>query len=934
MSVGDGLRDSLDVYEAEWQTIQQRRFGAAAQNLPVTPPPRDLTGLALSGGGIRSATFNLGMLQAFHRGRLLDRFDYLSTVSGGGYVGGWWSAWLARSARASDGGPSLAGLSRGVSGAETEALFPEDEGVETWRHHVRGRHVHDVTAPPAPDPIHHVRLFSNYLTPRKGALSPDLWRAITIAARNLMLTWAALLPFLAMAVVLSQAVFLWIFGPSADMGSRVSAVASLPLAFLAWFGLLSVAWLLLLRGGSQGQWAITIAGIAAVTAAIGMRLPADGGLPGEILAISTLVIGAAAVRVFWPRHAALPGDKEVLRNRVAQLQSVALIAALATAIVGAFVVFGPSLIHYLFVSGRTTISEDIAKYAAVLLTAASTLHTALTSAPAGGAEAIPPKQRSTVSRVLLMIAPSLTMIALLLGLVSLTDWASRSLDAAVWTPAFRDASLIGTIAMMGYAMSEKRHRSTPLLLVVAITAALAAGNVAHCAEHGGRRRARPRVGQRRGHPVVGLRSSPGHRSERPGPRSQAADAGRRVGRARGRGRRAADARPQRPAGAAAPGHLRPAVHDASSSSDGRPTRTGCRSTRSTRCASCAAYLGASNPRRTADEGEDITETMPDDDILLSRISGGSGRLGPYHLINATLNMTTGSDLVIAQRAAAPFLFSRHFCGSARTGFRRSDRYRAGTLTLGTAVAVSGAAASPVMGSQTPSTATSMLLAFLNVRLGYWLPTPGGMDWEAPQARFWPFYLLREFFSHLADTGSHCYVTDGGHFDNTGVYSLVERGCQTIVLTDCGADPDFVFDDLANLVRRCRIDFGAEITFPSLAPFSRATLAADRKAYVRGDIHYSRTHLRGLGWDLGDDDALPVGTLLVVKPTLTAALETDINRYSQQHADFPQQTTADQWFDEAQFESYRRLGEQSGAAAVAEYRSWRAEMAERRGLQVL
>ena len=159
-----------------------------------------------------------------------------------------------------------------------------------------------------------------------------------------------------------------------------------------------------------------------------------------------------------------------------------------------------------------------------------------------------------------------------------------------------------------------------------------------------------------------------------------------------------------------------------------------------------AYLGASNPNRGSSDGEDITETMPDDDVPLCRISGGSGRSGPYHLINATLNLTTGSDLVIAQRAAAPFLFSRHFCGSARTGFRRTERYRAGRLTLGTAVAISGAAASPVMGSQTPSTATSMLMAFLNVRLGYWVPTPSGMDWEAPQARFWPFYLLREFFS--------------------------------------------------------------------------------------------------------------------------------------------------------------------------------------------
>jgi hypothetical protein len=910
MPVRDGLRDSLDVYEAEWETIQERRLGASAADLEVTTAPRDLTGLALSGGGIRSATFNLGVLQALHRGRLLGDFDYLSTVSGGGYLGGWWSAWLARAKRPKD------------------AVFPGDECVETWRHHVRDSHARAVIPPPEPDPIHHVRLFSNYLTPRKGALSPDLWRAITISARNLVLTWAALLPFLAMGIVLAQAAFLWTFGRPEALSARAAAVLSLPLAFVSWFGVLSVAWLLLLRGGSQGQWLITLAGTAAVTVSIAMRLPTGGGPPTSVLVISAVVIGAGAVRAFWPRHGHASDDKEVVRNRIAQLQSVALVASVATTIVGAFVVFGPGLIEYLFVSGRTTITEDIAKYAALLVTAASTFHTARTSAPAGGAEAIPPKRRSTVSRLLITIAPSLTMIALLLGLVSLTDWASRSLDTTVWTPALRDASLIGAIAMMAYALSEKRHKSTPLWLVVTISVALSAtvlltlrntsdalalglatAGVATIAWWG-----------------FGRRPAADHNSPGLDRTLQMLGAASLtlVG---------VVAVPLTLGSADAPVRLLLGIFALLFTTviligwTTDPNRLSLHTFYKMRLV--RAYLGASNAGRQGKDAEDITETMADDDILLSQISGGSGSPGPYHLVNATLNMTTGSDLVIAQRAAAPFLFSRHYCGSARTGFRRTDKYRAGTLTLGTAVAVSGAAASPVMGSQTPSTAASMLLAFLNVRLGYWVPTPGGMDWEAPQARFWPFYLLREFFSHVADTGNHCYVTDGGHFENTAMYSLVERGCQMIVLTDCGADPDCVFDDLANLVRRCRIDFGAEITFPSLTPFSRETLAADRKPYVRGEIHYTHAHLRALGWDLSDDEEAPVGRLLVVKPTLTAAMETDINRYSQQHADFPQQTTADQWFDEAQFESYRRLGEKSGMGAVAELVAWREEVMQQR-----
>ena len=60
----------------------------------------ETVGLAFSGGGIRSATFNLGFLQGIASLHLLKRFDYLSTVSGGGYIGAWFAAWVRR-----EGGP-------------------------------------------------------------------------------------------------------------------------------------------------------------------------------------------------------------------------------------------------------------------------------------------------------------------------------------------------------------------------------------------------------------------------------------------------------------------------------------------------------------------------------------------------------------------------------------------------------------------------------------------------------------------------------------------------------------------------------------------------------------------------------------------------------------------------------------------------------------
>jgi Patatin-like phospholipase len=138
-------------------------------------PPRatDLVGLAFSGGGVRSATFSLGALQALHERNLLPIFDYLSTVSGGGFTGAWLSAWLARPNR------TLADR------------FPQPEELEPARHppQLTPAGGGPPSIPPGlpdgsrsarrHDPINHLRLFANYLTPRTGILSADTWRLIT-----------------------------------------------------------------------------------------------------------------------------------------------------------------------------------------------------------------------------------------------------------------------------------------------------------------------------------------------------------------------------------------------------------------------------------------------------------------------------------------------------------------------------------------------------------------------------------------------------------------------------------------------------------------------------------------------------------------------------------------------------------------------------------
>jgi hypothetical protein len=179
----------------------------------------------------------------------------------------------------------------------------------------------------------------------------------------------------------------------------------------------------------------------------------------------------------------------------------------------------------------------------------------------------------------------------------------------------------------------------------------------------------------------------------------------------------------------------------------------------------------------------------------------------------------------------------------------------------------------------------------------------------PQARLWPVYMVEELLSQTNDLQSYCYLTDGGHFDNTGLYSLVERGCRFIVLADCGADPTLAFADLGEAIRRCRIDFGTQIQLDlSILTQERPTVH-----FAQGTIRYSATHAESLGW--GAEDTKD-GELLVIKPVLAGDATVDVRSYKRQNDAFPRQSTADQFFDEAQFESYRALGQLSAETCSA------------------
>jgi hypothetical protein len=242
------------------------------------------------------------------------------------------------------------------------------------------------------------------------------------------------------------------------------------------------------------------------------------------------------------------------------------------------------------------------------------------------------------------------------------------------------------------------------------------------------------------------------------------------------------------------------------------------------------------------------------------------------------------------------------------------------ISLGTAISTSGAAVSPNMGfhSYPP---LAFLMTVFNVRLGEWLANPrygNQLSRKAAQARagkaeeieqpmkaevfvrFGPegaprsslLYLLFELFGTTTDVSRFVYLSDGAHFENLAIYELVRRECDFIIASDAGEDAHYVFSDLANAIRKCRTDLGAEIAL-DLAPITANPESGAANCHaVRGDILYRSGK---------------VGQILYFKSCLTGKEPNDVRDYRRLHPEFPQQTTADQWFDESQFESYRELG---------------------------
>ena len=244
------------------------------------------------------------------------------------------------------------------------------------------------------------------------------------------------------------------------------------------------------------------------------------------------------------------------------------------------------------------------------------------------------------------------------------------------------------------------------------------------------------------------------------------------------------------------------------------------------------------------------------------------------------------------------------------------------MSLSAALTASAAAFNSQMGaiSIRVGPAVAFLMCALNLRLGLWVTHPLNPKRGSDIAPGWYFVLealgrsrsdqvaMSRFqrpgiFSWLARVQSKLHLSDGGHFENLGLYELVRRHCRYVIVSDASADPELEFGDLGNAVRRVREDFGVEIEL-DVTPLKKNAAGCSNQHAIAGTIHYD-----GL-------DGIDKGLIIYFKPTFTGDEPADLS--STERATPSSRTTA-----RATSSTTRRSGSRTaGSASTAPRRCCR------------
>ena len=895
---------------------------AARVEAPFGPGPgptslagrAELLGLALSGGGIRSATFCLGVVQALAQRGWLPRLDYLSTVSGGGYLGSWLVAWVQR-----------AGSVRKVAQRLSPVASPNPRGEETR-------------------PIRWLRSYSNYLAPAVSALSVDVWTVGLTWLRNALLNQVILLLVLSAGLGVAfwlrqawpwlgwhflQPLPVWLGRTFPALGHRLNWDSTGPFAEGLGLGLALLLLLLcaILTGLRQGEYQKHSRAIDA--GGMGYRWqPSNRWLAAlltMLFAAGTLLSAYAFYHEPGLRGTAGPW----LQVGMPLLALLLLVATLGRYHL-CYTHPEPRSWHRLKTVFLVVLFSSFAALAgtAMLLAGWHALwllqerSVALVLGPAGLVETLgvlalvrlgllgrnfPDERREWWGRLGAQAQLASLGWVVALGLVLLGPPALDALRclAADWWPAVATGLAASWLTIVGKGVALAGSAATPAqtdtpagsktaggwrswltqlvpyLFIVGLLLGLAYGvrNLLFYLPKWFPQNRFAAISHTFTYPawtalfaIVGLSGL-------------AWLLARRIG-----------------------------VNEFSLHHfyKNRLLR---------------AYLGASR-RRVERQANPFTDFDSEDDLKLCRLrpddplrpARDAVYHGPVPLLNTALNVSRGGELAHQDRMAESFTFTPRYCGfdfartvpvqpadakSAEYAYRPTDRYAYSEdhgPGLGTVMAISGAAANPNMGYHS-SPITAFLLTLFNVRLGWWMGNPRQDTWQDADPRNGLLYLLRDLFGRSQATDPYVCLSDGGHFDNMGIYELVRRRCRYIVLCDGEEDAHLRFEGVANAIRRVRVDFGVEIEvdLSPLVPVPGQRFA--QASAVRGTIRYP------------DQRADQVGHLLYIKATLTGGEPVDVREYAHENNAFPHQSTGDQFFSEPQFESYRRLGYHAGLAAI-------------------
>jgi hypothetical protein len=909
----------------EWKDAEKDEL--AAMGVAGAPGGDNrLAGLAISGGGIRSATFALGVLESLKASGLLQTVHYLSTVSGGGYVGAWLSANCRRR--------------RGW-------LRPDAD----WT-----------------DSIRHLRRYSNYLSPTVGFFSADTWSMVTIWLRNTLLIQATVILAIACALLLPRPLFeLFRQWPSAGDLRWVT----IALFVLGIVGIAGNEWQLTARQGVRllkaKAWG---AGLALAVACVGLAWfygsrigfdPFDHGEEavryGAAVPIAALLVLAGfslqpvAVRIVAAFSSQPPAQVNYSQGWV----QVAVVAPLM------FAALLVTSVLWAQATGGADVKPLRATEYSVLVTTAWRFwpfHLSVVFVSFWLLSFFAIASRREPKRLLIAAAAPalavLTLHAMLAAIVVLFQtWNQTSggiWRAFVWGPPLVAVafvlSIIVLIGMLGRESTDGVREWWSRLgawlgiyatgwMVIAVSALYGPQGVEWVFQNYTWTAVSGAAGWMAtvaGGLLAGNSASTGGKSTSPLTKAKEAlaavapllfIAGLLIGvsyvlhvviRANGGSdwwtadnTAAHDVSvPLLMFVACAAGMLLLATRvDINEFSLNAFYRN-----RLVRC-----YLGATRDA-TARNPQNFTGFDEADDVPLA-YEPGQALSTPLHIVNCALNLGGSSDLALHTRHSAAFTLTPLHCGSAyqsrdqQGGERelgyvptRSFGHRLGGPTLGQAISVSGAAASPNMGYHT-SPVTAFLLTLFNVRLGWWFPNPATAGTGFLSPHFSLSYLLAELFGGASDKSSFVMVSDGGHFENLAAYELVRRRCAVIVISDGECDESYTFGGLGTLIRMCEVDFGCRITI---------NVDEIRPRRLRGET--GRSHRR---WAIGRieyGNGVPDGVLIYLKASMTGQEDTSVLQYKSSHPLFPHESTGDQFYGEDQFESYRRLGHDIGAEVFA------------------